>query len=497
METYIESPYKEPEGSFWIAGNLHTHTTRSDGASDPQEVIEHYASLGHGFLMLSDHDVLADYSGLNDCGMVLIPGNEIGQGPHILHLNAPCQVQPDPDRQKVIDAINASGGYAILCHPNWQSHFNHFPYEDMRSLSGYLGIEIFNGSIVAEEGEAKATEKWDRLLTAGKICWGFATDDSHRPQQRGLGWIVVRTQDRTVDAIVEAIRAGNFYASNGVQIETIRCEGPELYVKAPNAEAIAVVGESGRRLYFVEGTELKLDVSELDTSYIRVECFGFADKMAWSQPMLIRGGKVDYLRKLAEEKPVLKVLHSERPPQMTGRIDDPLWEKAPATTRFLHYKTGNPAAVTTEVRCIVAADRIFFAIRCEEPHVDAIKINAKSHGSPSIWTDDSVELFIDTEGKARRYLHVMVNAAGYTYACYMPEAEEAPAVEARAATGKGEWTVEVAIPLSQLGGQTTPGSRWGFHVCRNRRVRQSAATYMWAWVGKNNHTPERFGWLEF
>ena len=34
-------------------------------------------------------------------------------------------IEPDPDRQRVIDAALAQGGFAILNHPNWQKHYNH------------------------------------------------------------------------------------------------------------------------------------------------------------------------------------------------------------------------------------------------------------------------------------------------------------------------------------------------------------------------------------
>jgi len=39
----------------WFKGNLHTHTTRSDGAEDPAATIERYISLGYHFLSITDH----------------------------------------------------------------------------------------------------------------------------------------------------------------------------------------------------------------------------------------------------------------------------------------------------------------------------------------------------------------------------------------------------------------------------------------------------------
>lgn len=54
----IESPYTA--SGTWIQGNLHTHTTVSDGPCDVARTIEGHAALGHDFLAVSDHDVLVD-----------------------------------------------------------------------------------------------------------------------------------------------------------------------------------------------------------------------------------------------------------------------------------------------------------------------------------------------------------------------------------------------------------------------------------------------------
>ena len=39
----------------WYKGNLHTHTTESDGALDPAEVVRRYREAQYDFLALTDH----------------------------------------------------------------------------------------------------------------------------------------------------------------------------------------------------------------------------------------------------------------------------------------------------------------------------------------------------------------------------------------------------------------------------------------------------------
>ena len=45
-----------PEHTNWYKGNLHSHTTNSDGAWTPDEAVEHYKANGYAFLCLSDHN---------------------------------------------------------------------------------------------------------------------------------------------------------------------------------------------------------------------------------------------------------------------------------------------------------------------------------------------------------------------------------------------------------------------------------------------------------
>ena len=42
----------------WYKGNIHTHTTKSDGDEDPEKVCEWFENHGYDFLVLSDHNHL-------------------------------------------------------------------------------------------------------------------------------------------------------------------------------------------------------------------------------------------------------------------------------------------------------------------------------------------------------------------------------------------------------------------------------------------------------
>jgi hypothetical protein len=284
----LTHPYRGLTGGQWLRGNLHAHTNRTDGKHAPQKVINDYARLGHDFLMLSDHDVYTsakDYRRYDSKGLILIPGNEItANGPHVLHVGADRLVAPSPLRQQVINDANAGKGFVIVAHPNWKADFNHCPLEKMQEWIDYAGMEIYNGVVGFLQGSPYATGKWDMLLNQGRRIWGFANDDSHRiPRDLGLGWNVAYVKRRTAGGVVEALRAGRFYASTGVEIEKIQVRGMRIKIQTSNACRIVCLGPGGTRLTISDDREIEVTVPDA-LRYVRFECWGQGDQFAWTQP---------------------------------------------------------------------------------------------------------------------------------------------------------------------------------------------------------------------
>lgn len=288
MAISIEHPYL-PGPLPWRRGNLHTHTTNSDGKRTPQGIVDRYGELGYDFLCITDHDFLTDPAALDGSGLLLIPSVEVtAGGVHILHIGATRCIAPDPDRQNVIDAILADGGLPIVTHPNWESHFNHCPQANLEAWQRYAGIEVANGICVTLEGSGYAADRWDMLLGKGRRVWGYGTDDCHGIGTEGVAWSVVQSNACTQGAILDSLRAGRLYVSTGVRIERIAVSGTTITVDTADAERIAAVTDYGRRRGVVDGTSIVFDVPEdAPYSYVRFECYGFGDSMAWTQPFFI------------------------------------------------------------------------------------------------------------------------------------------------------------------------------------------------------------------
>ena len=289
--THLIHPYEDLAGGEWLRGNLHTHTTRSDGSESPQAVVSDYARRGYDFLALTDHDKTiseAELDSLDSAGMVLLPGNEVtANGPHLVHVGASVRIDPVADRQAVIDEAEKRGGLVFVAHPDWEARFDHCPLENLRRWKGYAGVEIFNGGVsILDEGSAYAVRKWEALLTDGRRVWGCATDDSHAPGHVGIGWDMVHARERTSGAILEALATGRSYASSGVVISSIQVEGLRIRIETENAVRIRCTERWARPLRIVDDRVIEVAVPET-APYVRFTCWGAGEQFAWTQPFWV------------------------------------------------------------------------------------------------------------------------------------------------------------------------------------------------------------------
>ena len=290
MSVRIDSPYGE-DGE-WFRGNLHTHTDASpDAAWSLETVVAVYADRGYDFVVVTDHDVATPVETVDD--VTLLPGIEVtANGTHVVCLGTDDVVSPHADRQRVLDEATAAGGIGILPHPNWGPDYAHYSQSALEALDGYAGIEIYNGASRDGRGRPAATDRWDRLLSAGRVVWGYAADDAHADDDVGAAWTVVQAPTATPMAILDALRAGRCHASTGVAIEAITVEAGSVTVETADAEAIQLVADYSAIQQTVTGStatfHLPADL-DMDASYVRIVCHGTGEQTAWTQPLFLDG----------------------------------------------------------------------------------------------------------------------------------------------------------------------------------------------------------------
>ena len=119
--------------------------------------------------------------------------------------------------------------------------------------------------------------------------WGYATDDFHDTRHIGLGWCTVYVQERTSEAVCNALQAGRFYASTGVIITRIEVRDGTIYIATENADRIIAVKQGGRRVKIADEREIEVEFPE-DAKFVRIECWGKGESFAWTQPFFNRAG---------------------------------------------------------------------------------------------------------------------------------------------------------------------------------------------------------------
>jgi len=289
----------------WYKGNLHTHTSNSDGVLSAQQMAYLYQRSGYDFLSITDHGRLTDVQGLSKPDFLVIPGEEVSVGTtevnttfHLVAINIEEEIPvKEGDRQespqKVIDLIRAQGGEAILGHPYWSLLSIH----DILPLEGYLGLEIYNTTCFYSVAKGHSLTHWDGLLTRGRRPLGFATDDAHwhfsdhRPNDACGAWIMVKAHNLSLEDILKAVREGLFYASNGPEIRDLRILGNEIHMETSPVRAINFVANlsHGERFTAINSDALTNAMYKVQgkEKYVRIECVDAEGKMAWSNPIFL------------------------------------------------------------------------------------------------------------------------------------------------------------------------------------------------------------------
>lgn len=245
------NPFAEP--GEWFKGNLHLHTTNSDGDYSPQATVDLYAQEGYDFLAITDHNRLTDPEDVDGHGMVLLPGvefdggrGELGQTYHMVALGVQHEVQrlDAATSQEALDQTRSHSEIVFLAHPYWSS----LTAEDLMAVEGYDGIEVFNTTCERGIGRGHSEPQWDNLLTKGRLTMAMAVDDAHFHYWDTLGgWVWVKTPRLEYRGLMDSIKRGFFYASSGPEINNVVFADDTVHVEcSPVASVALVVASPGK-----------------------------------------------------------------------------------------------------------------------------------------------------------------------------------------------------------------------------------------------------------
>jgi hypothetical protein len=96
------------------------------------------------------------------------------------------------------------------------------------------------------------------------------------------------------------------------------------------------------------------------------------------------------------------------PITIDGRLDEPAWQKAPTSPRFVDIQSGKPAPLDTRAAVLWDDENLYIAFRVEEPFLHA---KFTTNNSP-VYYDNDIEVFIAGQDA---YYEFEVNGFNTTY----------------------------------------------------------------------------------
>lgn len=299
----------------WFKGNTHAHTLKSDGDSTPEEVTKWYRDNGYNFLFITDHEMITPVDELNTMfgkagEFVIFTGQEVtdradGKPCHVNGLGISRLTMPQKGTTVVenlqlnIDSVRAAGGIPQINHPNFGWALN---AEQIIQVKNIKLMELFNGHFLVNNlgggGSPSVETIWDTLLTSGKLIYGIASDDVHtvrdlgnrKAATPGHGWIVVRANELSQKAIIDALERGDFYASTGVELEDYTADKKSVAVTVKKERwskyRIQFIGRSGKILSEVLDSPATYKIRG-NESYVRAKILDSNGNVAWTQPVML------------------------------------------------------------------------------------------------------------------------------------------------------------------------------------------------------------------
>ncbi len=299
-------------GKFY-RGNLHTHSTRSDGALDPAEVCRRYQAEGYDFIALTDHFLglfnypITDTTACRNEEFTTIMGAELHTGTmengHLWHLVAvglPSDfIPPDAPHFRPVKGSESAasiaqrardaGAFVAIVHPHWSG----LTEADARSITAAHAIETYNHGCVVDNDRGEGFLTLEHLLNEGHRLNLIATDDAHFNTSDFFGgWVMVKTAENTPEALLDALKAGAFYSSTGPEIIDIRITKDSIEVDCTPVVNILVQGQGPPMAKLREETMTTGQVSLerlAGSPWIRITIIDRAGKRAWSNPIWIDG----------------------------------------------------------------------------------------------------------------------------------------------------------------------------------------------------------------
>lgn len=331
-----------PETGKFYKANLHCHTDASDGRLSAEEIKKRYRALGYSAVCYTDHEILVPHPELCDENFVALHGYEIsikqdldqpsGYFRPLYHFNLIAGSQEQINMPKFFrDQPSSFGRSAELrlraknyeelierteYNKTWINrylkdvaargflvNYNH-PQWSLQTASDYLGlqnvhsIEVINGT--CRYLNDNTSIHFEQMLRAGMRVCPTAGDDTHKPEDIGFGWTMLKAPELSYNALIAAYRQGHCYVSEGPEIYSLVIYNGKIRIRTSPAAAILLLGEGryGKMKTFETDRETETEfeyLPEKTGAYFRLEVVDAHGKRAFTNA---------YFQSETEEKPL-------------------------------------------------------------------------------------------------------------------------------------------------------------------------------------------------
>jgi predicted metal-dependent phosphoesterase TrpH len=289
-------------GHFY-RGNIHTHSTGSDGDLSPEEVCHRYQRYGYDFLCITDHFKaefgypITDTEACRSERFTTISGAELHAPAiwndelwHILAVGLPRDFPPPANGEtgpELARRARDAGAFVAIPHPEWYG----LGLEDGLALDAAHAVEVYNHIAAQYDQRGGGSYFLDMLLNAGMRVNALAVDDAHfktlghENRDAFGGWVMVRAEANEPDALLAALKAGRYYSSCGPVIRKMAIENGQLAVETSPARMIALLGPGSRTAKVFDTNSALLPLEKFAGSWARLVVLGDDGKPAWSNPV--------------------------------------------------------------------------------------------------------------------------------------------------------------------------------------------------------------------
>jgi len=292
----MEERFRYDCSGKWFKGNVHMHTSRSDGRLNLAEAARYYAERGYDFISITDHRVPFIGAELGEqLPIMILDGIELdgkddqGSFYHVVCIGGVDGILKDMPLMKALEKARSQGSFLIWAHPHQSGNT---VADGLRH--GFHAVEVYNHSCEIPIGKGNGAFHWDCALEQQPDMLGLATDDNHffegYPPQVG-GWIMVNAPELSPEAIMTSIRKGNFYSSRGPDFKSIYIEkGNRVVAETSPIVHARLVGTAMKGKWKAEVDERNVTETHFripdDWPFARLEIEDAFGKKAWTNPLL-------------------------------------------------------------------------------------------------------------------------------------------------------------------------------------------------------------------